>query len=56
MYDVCAGLKLNSLDMKAGVRFAGSDVVNTYVCIMVSIDTAVELGGLPGRVRWLRKR
>ena len=57
MYNVCAGLELNSVGMKVGV------VVCRQRCSehlrMVSIDTAVELSGLPGshgRVHWLRKR
>ena len=29
VYNVCAGLELNSVDMKVGVGFAGSDVVNS---------------------------
>ena len=56
MYNVCAGLELNSVDMKVGV------VVCRQQCSeqlgMARIDT-VELSGLPGshgRVCWLHKR
>ena len=57
LYNVCAGLKLNSVGMKVGV------VVCRQRCIVNSYGkychTAVDLSGLlgsHGRARWLHKR
>ena len=58
VYNVCAGLELNSVGMKVGVVVCRQQcIVNSYgkYCRTTAVDLSGLLGS-PGRARWLHKR